>query len=368
MNYIITGSGYVSEKINDCGKDVIVISEQDFAASNILLKANDKIFSPTESALEFILQHSEYRLFSNAVNNLKDKFEFRNLMSNLYPDFFYKKINLNNLKTANLDRTKSYIIKPNKGFFGTAVKTLKPETDLSTTVSEMKAELENNKKYFSENILSADEMIIEQLAVGEEYAVDMYFDDKGAPVILNIYHHPIPEKREYFHVLYYTNRYLFDRFHKALTLIFSDLNKHLRITDFPIHAEFILEDEVLVPIEMNPLRFGGFGLADLTYYAFGFNPLKAYFENSKPNWKAIHSKKRKKNFGWILGYNGTDIDVNLQTPNHKKYKTYLGNVLHYVTTDYQNLPVFSVAYVEDNSAESLLRLLKTEFNDFFSKV
>ena len=367
MNYIITGSGYVSElsKIQDANTKVI--SEQDFEASKTKITKKDKVYSPTESALEIILKRSEDETFRNAVVSLKDKFEFRELMSNLYQDFFYRKIDLKDLETAELDRTKSYIIKPNKGFFGTAVKTLKPETDLTATVFDMKAELETNKKYFSDSILSADEMIIEQLAVGEEYAVDMYFDDDGKPVILNIYHHPLPEKQEYFHVLYYTNRKLFDRFYDKLMDIFADLTKHLNVKNFPIHAEFILEEDILVPIEMNPLRYGGFGLSDLTFYAFGFNPFQAFFDNFKPNWEEIHSANNDKNFGWVLGYNGIDVNVKTQQPNHEKYKTYLGNVLHYVETDYQNLPVFSVSYVEDDSSESLQRMLQTEFNDFFTR-
>jgi hypothetical protein len=367
MNYIITGSGYVSELSKAESTNTKVITEQEFKTSEITLNKYDKVYSPTESALEIILERSQDTTFKNAVVALKDKSEFRELMSNLYPDFFYQKIDLIDLETAELDRTKSYIIKPNKGFFGTAVKTLKPKTDLTATVSDMKAELETNKKYFSDSILSADEMIIEQLAVGEEYAVDMYFDDIGEPVILNIYHHPVPEKQEYFHVLYYTNRKLFHKFYDALVNIFKDLNTHLKVRNFPIHAEFIEEDSVLVPIEMNPLRYGGFGLADLTLYAFGINPFQAFFENFKPDWVQIHNKNQDRNFGWVLGYNGTNIDVNSKIPNHVKYKNYLGNVLHYVETDYQNLPVFSVSYVEDDSAGSLKRLLKTEFNEFFTE-
>ena len=156
-----------------------------------------------------------------------------------------------------------------------------------------------------------------------------------------------------------------DKFYEKLRLIFIDLNKHLNIKNFPIHAEFIAEENDLVPIEMNPLRFGGFGLADLTYYAFGFNPFRAFFENYKPDWGKIHKKNKNINFGWVLGYNGSDVNIISQKPDHEYYKIFLGNVIHYIKTDYRNLPVFSIAYVKENSFESLQRLLKTEFNDFF---
>jgi ATP-grasp domain len=47
---------------------------------------------------------------------------------------------------------------------------------------------------------------------------------------------------------------------------------------FPIHAELKLMKGELFPIEFNPMRFGGLGLGDLSYYAFGINPYKYYFE------------------------------------------------------------------------------------------
>ncbi len=380
MNYIITGKGYISElvtKIETEGKNKIkvkdeikvkVISEEDFRNSELILKADDKVYAPTESALEIILERSEDPVFTNAVNMLKDKYKFRELMSNLYPDFFFAKTTINELENIKLDLDKKYIIKPTKGFFGTAVKELTGETNISEITKEIRNEIKESSRYFPESILSKNELIIEQFVDGEEYAVDMYFNENGKPEILNIYHHPLPERNEYFNVLYYTNKDIFNRFYDRLKAIFVELNQHLNIIDFPIHAEFKLENDTLIPIEMNPLRYGGFGLADLAYHAFGFNPFDAFFNNFKPNWKQIWTERNENHFGWILGYNGTDIDVNTHEPDHETYREYLGNILHYVEIDHKENPAFSIAYVKDNSSISLQRLLKTEFNDFFVPV
>ena len=365
MNYIITGKGYVSELVKQANVTVKILTEDEFKNSNLIVITGDKVYAPTESALEIILDRSEDTTFTNAVNLLKDKHKFRQLMSNMYPDFFYKKVNLDELEITKLDRSKKYIVKPTKGFFGTAVKELNKETDISEITKEIRSELAENSRYFSESILSKNELIIEQFVQGEEYAVDMYFNENGRPEIMNIYHHPIPEKNEYFHVLYYTNKEIFDRFYNRLKAIFIELNEHLNIINFPIHAEFKLENDKLIPIEMNPLRYGGFGLADLTYHAFGFNPFNAFFENFKPNWQEIWDIRNEYHFGWVLGYNGTDIDVKTHTPNDEAYLHYLGDTIHYVEIDHQENPVFSIAYIKDNCSASLQRLLKTEFNDFF---
>jgi hypothetical protein len=365
MNYIITGKGYVSELIKQVDRDVKIISEDEFKNSNLMIKTGDKVYAPTESALEIILERTEDTTFTNAVNLLKDKHKFRELMSNMYPDFFFAKTTIDELEKIELDRDKKYIIKPTKGFFGTAVKELNKDTEISEIAKEIRKELEENSRYFSESILSKNELIIEQFVEGEEYAVDMYFNENGQPEILNIYHHPLPERNEYFHVLYYTNKDIFDRLYDRLNAIFIELNYHLKINNFPIHAEFKLENDKLIPIEMNPLRFGGFGLADLAYHAFGFNPFNAFFSNFKPNWQEIWDERNEHHFGWVLGYNGTDIDVETHTPDDEAYLRYLGDTLHYVEIDHKENPVFSIAYVKDNCSTSLQCFLKTEFNDFF---
>ena len=380
MNYIITGKGYISElvtkieiedkvKTKDKNKiKVKVISEEDFRDSELIIKTVDKVYAPTESALEIILERSEDIVFTNAVNMLKDKYKFRELMSNLYPNFFFAKTTINELENIKLDRDKKFIVKPTKGFFGTAVKELTDETNISEITKEIRNEIKESSRYFPESILSKNELIIEQFVEGEEYAVDMYYSENGKPEILNIYHHPLPNKNEYFHILYYTNKDIFDRFYDSLNTIFIELNQHLNITNFPIHAEFKLENDTLIPIEMNPLRYGGFGLADLVYHAFGFNPFDAFFENFKPDWEEIWNERDKNHFGWILGYNGTDINVDTHEPDHEIFREYLGNILHYVEIDHKENPAFSIAYIEDNCSISLQRFLKTEFNDFFVPV
>src|SRR5262245_4671264 len=53
---------------------------------------------------------------------------------------------------------------------------------------------------------------------------------------------------------------------------FTRLNDSLGARSFPIHAELKLDGGRFMPIELNPMRYGGFGLADLTWHAFGFDP------------------------------------------------------------------------------------------------
>lgn len=365
MKYIVTGSGYTSNLVKHAPEDIQLISEAELKTSNLRFAAGTKVYAPTESALEVILEKSDDPVFVKAVDSLKDKVKFRELMSRLYPDFYFQKIDVSELETIELDRTRKYIVKPVKGFFGTAVKEINAETNLVTIAAEIKAELAENCKYFSESVLSKNELIIEEFIEGDEYAIDLFYNEAGEPEILNIYHHPFPTKNEYFHVLYYTNKQLFDKFMQPLKDLFVELNQHLNVTGFPLHAEFKLTDEKLVPIEMNPLRYGGFGLADLTYHGFKVNPLVAFFRDEKIDWPKIWEKCSNDTFGWILAYNGNKVDVQKMIPKHDEFKSRLGNILHYVEVDHKTNPVFGMAYVQHDSVDNLKFLLDLEFNEFF---
>ena len=86
MKYIITGKGYISDLFTKADSTANILTEDEFKNSNLIIKSGDKVYATSESALESILEKSTSRIFSNAVNILKDKVSFRNLMSNLYPE------------------------------------------------------------------------------------------------------------------------------------------------------------------------------------------------------------------------------------------------------------------------------------------
>lgn len=283
---------------------------------------------------------------------LKDKFELHKLLSEIFPDFYFNRLDIDELMSHRLPADKKLIIKPRRGFFGTAIGIYNPGDDITAIAHRLKSDLEKKSAFFSESVLSRTEMIIEEFIEGDELAVDMFYNDNGEPVILNIYAHPFPEKDEYCHVLYYTNKKIFDEFYHLIINFFKLLNKGLKADSFPIHAEFKCNNGKLIPVEMNPLRFGGFGLADLTFHSFGYNPFEAYFKNYKFDFDCFWGENDDEHYGWILAYNGTDIDTQKHFPNYQKFKDHIGDYLHFVEIDHTKNPVFAIAYVrKQNFAE-----------------
>jgi hypothetical protein len=142
------------------------------------------------------------------------------------------------------------------------------------------------------------------------------------------------------------------------------LNEHLKVRAFPIHAEFKTNEGRLVPIELNPLRFGGAGLANLGFYAFGLNAYQCFVDDWRPDWRRIWHKERDMAYGFFIAYNGAQIDLTTHKPDWDRLRTLFSRILFEMPFNYQKQLAFGVLYVA-NKVPALLELLKIEFDDYF---
>jgi hypothetical protein len=82
-----------------------------------------------------------------------------------------------------------------------------------------------------------------------------------------------------------------------------------------MHVELRIDSEGnIIPIEVNPLRFGGFcTTGDLTWYAYGINSYEYFFNSRKPDWKEIFIGREETKYSIIVldnnsGYKESDIE------------------------------------------------------------
>jgi len=327
--------------------------------------AGERVAITSENVLDTVLHRLENPNLAEMIDALKNKNRCRDLMKSQYPSFFHRLVPLSELPNLELPPGRKYVVKPNRGYFATAIKIVDASSDLEQIRGEIEADVKRNSAVFASTVLSDADVIVEDFIEGEEYAVDMFFDAEGKPVIVNIYHHPIPENPDYLHALYYTSKPIFDDYHDLFIGWFEKLNQTLNATGFPVHGEFRVTESGVMPIELNPLRFGGDGLIDLAFHAFGFNPYEAFVRDQAPDWPTIWQGREEKIYTWMMGYVGTDVDVQSHRPDRGAFESLFSNILSDALLNYEAHLGFSVVYSEETDIEAVHRLVNTDFKEFF---
>lgn len=365
-SFVIAGQGFTSNLFEHIkSSDLHIITVEELKISNRTFSCKDKLYVPSETALPFVLEHVRDEKLRTTIEAFKNKAKCRQLISSLFPNFYFKTCKLQDLPKFHVEPGKKYVVKPIKGFFATAVKVINDKTNLVSITKEMVDELKKFGTYFSKDILFAEDVLIEEFIEGEEYAVDMFYSNNGKPVITNITHHPINPNSPYLQMLYYSSKKIFEQLYQPMLDFFTKLGKKIDIRSFPIHVEFRYHKRKLTPIEFNPLRFGGFGLADLTYHAYGINPFEIFFNDKTIDWEKVWQEKGNACYAWVLGNNGINLDLYNWQPNHKAFKNLFSNLLYYNELAYKENPAFAIAYIKEESKEKLFQLLDIEFRDFF---
>lgn len=341
-----------------------ILALQQLADSEIQLLPGTKVCTAGETELPEVLRRLHDETRRSAIISLKDKFAFRQMLSGMFPDIEFRRIQLHDLPKESLARGRRYVVKPTNGCFGIGVRTISTDNDLHKVVADIDAELQKASKLLGETQLSDQNFLVESFVAGDEYAVDMFYDRSGEPVITNVYHHPMPAHPAYLHMLYYTSRQVFETIHDSALDFFARLNRDLGVASFPIHAEFRLTERGLRPIELNPLRFGGMGLGNLGYHAFGLNAYQCFVDDVRPDWSTIWRDKSDIAYGYVIAYNGAHVDVTRSRPDWQSLRRLFRRILLEVPFDYQTQPVFGMLYVAGTQAD-LLKLLDTEFDDYF---
>jgi ATP-grasp domain len=346
-------------------EDLEIISNEDLLQTNLRFGKDDKVSIASEVSIETIVSRMDDSNRRNTIETLKDKYSFRKTIASIYPKYQYQFVTANEIENLAIDQKS--VIKPVKGVFGTAVRTIDPYTDMTNLARELKAELSKNESIFSDGVLSKEDFLVEEYIQGEEYAVDMFYDATGNPCIINICHHPIPENKAYLHIVYYFSKEVFDRIYSKAKHFFVELNKILNVTNLPMHCEFKLDDDELMPIEINPLRFGGMGFGNAIYHALKINPYTCFLNNIEPDWQTIWQDRSEDIFCFFIAYNGANINVNKSKPNRERLKQQFTEVLLECSFDYQTQLTFGIYYLKETK-ENLANLLKIDFDDFFDAI
>jgi len=273
------------ETINSNGLRLLSNAE---AIQSVIVE-KDLLYTNSENAIGWIIDNLKETDLPKQIELFKNKETFRKLTSILYPDFYYKKVAFNELTSFNVKTIQfPFVIKPNVGFFSMGVHIIKNSNDWNKVLEILNYEMQAVKDLYPLQVMDATDFIIESYIKGKEYAVDCYFNDKGKPVILNIMEHQFSSTDDVSDRLYYTSKSIINSLRAKVEGFLINLNELAGLTNFPLHIEIRIDNDMIVPVEGNPMRFGGWcTTADLAYHAFGYNPYQYFFEQKEPDWDTI---------------------------------------------------------------------------------
>lgn len=270
-NNITVLKNEVSEKRVSNGR---VLTNNEFCEK---YKKTGKLYTVSENALGWIYEHIDDKRFLDSISLVKDKATFRSICRDIYPDFFFKELNINEMRNAEFNSLVfPCVIKPSVGFLSKGVFVVHDEKEYQAAVESLLNDFAKAGDGFPEFVVGKSRFLIEEFIRGEEYAVDTYYDENGTPVILNIFHHKFMEESDTSDRLYLTNKNLYDQYEEPFTHFLTSLNNILHLKNFPMHIEFRYDGKKVVPIEINPLRFTGFCLNELQVFISGQHPMLSF--------------------------------------------------------------------------------------------
>ncbi|MFT7164457.1 MAG: hypothetical protein ACI9CZ_001032 [Flavobacterium sp.] len=358
-NYKIIATKVAKELVKD--DSLAWIAEEEAIA---LLKNNREIslYSNSENALAWIDQYYGESKLSNQLQVLKNKVKFRELIKELFPDFYFKQIGLEEIQRLSDNEIRfPFVIKPAVGFFSIGVHIVENEKDWIKAKSELQAD--KLKSIFPANVLNTSNFIIEEYIRGEEYAIDYYYDNNGDAVLLNVLHHLFSSGTDTSDRIYSTSKAIIEKYKIDLEYFLGKIGKELDLKNFPAHAEVrIDENGKIIPIEVNPLRFGGFcTTADLMGVTLGFNEYQCFCENKKPDWDTIFKGKEDKIFSVIiLDNNSGIIPSDILRFNYSDLAKDFEKPILIRELDINKYPVFGFAFIESAASN------KKELNDILT--
>ncbi len=331
-----------------------------------------KLYTNSENSGEWIINHLNGHKPAHQIELFKDKVKFRKLIKSLYPDFMYREVTLQELDYLDVDTLqRPFVIKPSIGFFSIAVKIVFENDDWDMVKNHLVREIKRFENSYPEQVLATSRLIIEEYIRGDEFAFDAYFDENGNPVILNILKHLYSSETDTRDRVYISSKEVIEGNIELFSSFLKDVGNLAGLKNFPLHTEVrVTEDGDVIPVEINPLRFGGWcTTADVTYFAYGINSYEYYLNGLKPDWGEVLRNKDDLLYAVIVLDNSTGIDSgSIKSFDYDKLLSHFKQPLELRQTDYKNFHVFGFLFTEMKNSEfnELEYILNSDLKEFIS--
>eukprot|EP01036_Dinobryon_divergens_P031709 gene31709-41158_t len=283
----------------------------------------------------------------------------------MFPEFQFWSIREESLEkdiancATQLSVGSKYIIKPSRGFYGVGVKSIHVQFgsdhigQLKEAILESREDIaKRGTAFFPHEVLNGENIIVETMLDGPEVAVDMFFNGKAT--IVHVYHHPSLQGNAGSNALYYSSPQLMAIVAPKARVFLEKISSLIDgLGGTALHAEFILtggasksfisfgddacswdaddgtdpdveswRNGILVPVEINPCRFGSYGLPDM----------------ADPNYFPVGQI-----LSFVVASNSTSEDtVDMSPAYHTLCHSFPGKLHHCMKVQWRTLPFFAI--------------------------
>lgn len=330
------------------------------------------VYTVSENAIGWVARHLGATPVPGWIDAFKDKARFRRLLAPLAPGFVFREVPLAEL--ASFDPSEMplpFIVKPSVGFFSLGVHRVAAREDWGATVATIHQEMDRVRGLYPEEVLATATFVLEECIEGEELAVDAYFDAEGRPVVLGLLKHAFASEADTGDRLYTTSKEIVETYLEEVTESLARIGERVGVRDIPVHAELRRRDDGLIlPIEINPARFGAWcTTADLTYRAFGFDPYAAYFAQERPDWERLLDGRDGTRHSIIVLDNSTGVDPRrIASFDHDRLLEWFARPLELRRVDHRRYQVFGFLFVETppDRVDELDRVLHSDLSELIT--
>jgi hypothetical protein len=321
----------------------------DAAFAEAACRPEARLYCNSENAIGWIATYLGRSDLPRQIALFKDKVAFRDLLADLYPDYRYVALRRQELRTFDPAVLRApFVVKPAVGFFSLGVHVVESAAAWPAVAAALECELEAVRGLYPAEVLDLERFVAEEVIAGEEFAVDAYFDGDGTAVIVNIYTHLFGSSADVSDRVYLTSAETVERLSPAALGFLAEIGRRAALRDFPVHVELRMDAHGRVaPIEVNPMRFGGWCATDLAHFAHGVNPYRCYLLGERPDWPAIAAHTAGRTTALIVSDLPSSVDLAaVASVDHERFAARFSRVLALRPTDVNRYPVFAFTFVE----------------------
>ncbi|WP_165043483.1 ATP-grasp domain-containing protein [Adlercreutzia sp. ZJ138] len=261
------------------------------------LTAGERVYTNSENALAWIAEHAPDAPVNAPVALFKDKAATRRALAELDPQLFFRKCSVDELRALDFDTLPvPFVLKPSVGFCSMGVHVVSSRADWEVALADIAENASVWQQRYPESVVGVNEFVLEGYLDGQEYALDAYYDEDGAPHLVNVLRHDFASSEDTSDRMYVTSPSIIEETAPMFLAWLARVNEVVGARNFPMHVEVRVKDGHVSPIEFNPLRFAGLSGTDIAWYAYGYRTYQAFLDGEAPSFPRIFESRRGKTY------------------------------------------------------------------------